>query len=495
MAGLNISRGRAGDGGPALADRLLVRHNLNLALSALFLGIVWFYATGQAGGLLDGGVFIAFAGVIGAYMALNIGANDVANNVGPAVGSKALTMIGALAIAFVFEAAGAIFAGGDVVATISKKIIDPSQIGDVDTLVWAMLAALLAAAVWVNLATWIGAPVSTTHAVVGGVMGSGLAAAGTTAVDWAVMSKIAASWVISPVLSGVIAALFLLFIKRSILSQSDKVGAARRWVPALVAVLAATFAVYMAIKGLKHVWRPEIEVVLLTGLAALALVFLAVKPLVARASAGLENRRKAVDSLFKIPLICAAALLCFAHGANDVANAIGPVAAIINAVGSGEFAAKVSVPLWVMLVGACGLSLGLALFGAKLVRRVGIEITRLDTIRAFCVALSASITVIVASWLGLPVSSTHIAVGGVFGVGFLREYLINSGRPLGRALVRDAGPAGDRRERTRRSRQSKRRLLRRAHLLTIVAAWLITVPSAALMSALIFFMLRGALLP
>jgi PiT family inorganic phosphate transporter len=433
--------------------------------------------------------------VIGAYMALNIGANDVANNVGPAVGSKALTMIGALAIAFVFEAAGAIFAGGDVVATISKKIIDPSQIGDVDTLVWAMLAALLAAAVWVNLATWIGAPVSTTHAVVGGVMGSGLAAAGTTAVDWAVMSKIAASWVISPVLSGVIAALFLLFIKRSILSQSDKVGAARRWVPALVAVLAATFAVYMAIKGLKHVWRPEIEVVLLTGLAALALVFLAVKPLVARASAGLENRRKAVDSLFKIPLICAAALLCFAHGANDVANAIGPVAAIINAVGSGEFAAKVSVPLWVMLVGACGLSLGLALFGAKLVRRVGIEITRLDTIRAFCVALSASITVIVASWLGLPVSSTHIAVGGVFGVGFLREYLINSGRPLGRALVRDAGPAGDRRERTRRSRQSKRRLLRRAHLLTIVAAWLITVPSAALMSALIFFMLRGALLP
>jgi PiT family inorganic phosphate transporter len=428
-------------------------------------------------------------------MALNIGANDVANNVGPAVGSKALTMIGALAIAFVFEAAGAIFAGGDVVATISKKIIDPSQIGDVDTLVWAMLAALLAAAVWVNLATWIGAPVSTTHAVVGGVMGSGLAAAGTTAVDWAVMSKIAASWVISPVLSGVIAALFLLFIKRSILSQSDKVGAARRWVPALVAVLAATFAVYMAIKGLKHVWRPEIEVVLLTGLAALALVFLAVKPLVARASAGLENRRKAVDSLFKIPLICAAALLCFAHGANDVANAIGPVAAIINAVGSGEFAAKVSVPLWVMLVGACGLSLGLALFGAKLVRRVGIEITRLDTIRAFCVALSASITVIVASWLGLPVSSTHIAVGGVFGVGFLREYLINSGRPLGRALVRDAGPAGDRRERTRRSRQSKRRLLRRAHLLTIVAAWLITVPSAALMSALIFFMLRGALLP
>lgn len=190
-------------------------------------------------------------------MALNIGANDVANNVGPAVGSRALTMVGALIIAAIFEAAGALIAGGDVVATISKGIIDPNLVPDSETFVWAMMAALLAASLWINLATYVGAPVSTTHAVVGGVMGAGIAAVGFELVNWLTMSKIAASWVLSPVLGGVIAAMFLAFIKANIIYRDDKIAAAKRWVPILIALMAAVFSCYLAMKGLKKIWRPN----------------------------------------------------------------------------------------------------------------------------------------------------------------------------------------------------------------------------------------------
>jgi PiT family inorganic phosphate transporter len=186
--------------------------------------------------------YIIIAGAaIGAYMALNIGANDVANNVGPAVGANALSMTGALIIAAIFESAGALLAGGDVVGTISKGIIDPSAVGDPEIFIWAMFAALISAALWVNLATWVGAPVSTTHSVVGGVMGAGIAAAGFSAVNWPKMSQIAASWVISPLLGGVIAALFLWFIKSQVSDKNDKIAAARRWVPVLIAIMAMAF--------------------------------------------------------------------------------------------------------------------------------------------------------------------------------------------------------------------------------------------------------------
>lgn len=427
---------------------------------------------------------VVAAAIFGAYMAINIGANDVANNMGPAVGANALTMGGAILIAAIFESAGALLAGGDVVSTISKGIIAPSTMSSAETFIWAMMAALVSSALWVNLATWIGAPVSTTHSVVGGVMGAGIAAAGLSAVNWPTMGTIAASWVISPVLGGAIAAMFLAFIKARIIYQEDKIAAARRWVPVLIAIMAGAFGAYLALKGLKRIIKIDIFTALLIG-AAIGLASYAVSvPLIRKQAQGLENRNKSLKTLFGIPLVISAALLSFAHGANDVANAVGPLAAIVHATEFGDFASKVAIPQWVMVIGAFGISFGLFLFGPKLIRMVGSQITKLNPMRAYCVALSAAITVIIASWLGLPVSSTHIAVGGVFGVGFYREWHMER-RLRGNAALRRKD------QRVAPEERRYRKLVRRSHFMTIIAAWVITVPAAALMSALIFVMLNS----
>jgi len=443
---------------------------------------------GLAAALLFGttpvNMVVIAAAVIGAYMAINIGANDVANNMGPAVGANALSMGGAIAIAAIFESAGALVAGGDVVSTISKGIIDPTSVAETRAFIWAMMAALLSAALWINLATWVGAPVSTTHSVVGGVMGAGIAAAGLGAVNWPTMGAIAASWVISPVLGGVIAAAFLALIKSQILYQEDKIAAARRWVPILVAIMAGAFAAYLALKGLKKVLPITMQGALLIGLALGLVTYVVTRPLIARKSRGMENRNKSVKVLFSIPLVLSAALLSFAHGANDVANAVGPLAAIVHASDMGGVADQVAIPVWVMVIGAFGISFGLFLFGPKLIRMVGGQITKLNPMRAYCVALSAAITVILASWLGLPVSSTHIAVGAVFGVGFFREWhmarrrqMLNNARPDPMRIAPEE--------------RRRRKLVRRSHFLTIIAAWVITVPTAALMSSAIFVLLNS----
>ncbi len=365
---------------------------------------------------------VVAAAVFGAYMALNIGANDVANNMGPAVGANALSMGGAIAIAAIFESAGALIAGADVVSTVATGIIAPDTLATPVMFIWAMMAALLASALWVNLATWIGAPVSTTHAVVGGVVGAGIVAAGFGAVNWSQMAAIAASWVISPVLGAIIAAGFLWLIKARIVYRADKIAAARVWVPILVGLMAGTFATYLIMKGLKQLVDVSIEVALAIGLAFGLASWLTLIPVIRRQSQGLENRNKSLKVLFSIPLVVSAALLSFAHGANDVANAVGPLAAIVQTSQTGTLIDGVEIPLWVMLIGACGISFGLCLFGPKLIRMVGNQITKLNPMRAYCVSLSAAITVILASWLGLPVSSTHIAIGAIFGVGFFREW-------------------------------------------------------------------------
>ena len=431
-----------------------------------------------------GGIVVVAAAAFGAYMAINIGANDVANNMGPAVGANALSMGAAIAIAAVAESAGALLAGGDVVSTISKGIIDPNSVADTQVFIWAMMAALISSALWVNLATWVGAPVSTTHSVVGGVMGAGIAAAGLSAVDWSTMSAIVASCVISPVLGGVIAALFLALIKHRIQYQPDKIAAARRWVPILVAVMAGTFATYLSVKGVKKIVKIDLQTALMIGLATALLVWAVTIPWIKRKSEGMENRTKSIKALFGLPLVLSAGLLSFAHGANDVANAVGPLAAIVHVSQAGSFAAKVAIPFWVMVIGAFGISFGLFLFGPKLIRMVGSQITKLNPMRAYCVALSAAITVIVASWLGLPVSSTHIAVGGVFGVGFYREW--HSERRL-RQNRNNRPPA----KRLPLEERRRRKLVRRSHFMTIVAAWVITVPAAALMSGVIFAILNS----
>ncbi len=458
-----------------------------LGLALLFLLIVWVGVTiVSAGG--EQRVVVIVAGIIGGYMALNIGANDVANNVGPAVGSRALTMMGALVIASIFEAMGAIIAGGDVVNTISKGIIAPSDFPSSHSFIWSMLSALLAAALWVNIATMLNAPVSTTHSIVGGVVGAGIAAVGFSVINWPKMGMIAASWVISPLMGGIIAALFLAFIKANIIYRDDKIAGAKRWVPILVALMAGVFSAYLVMKGLKRVWRPDGWMIAAIGVTMFAVVYAIVNPLIRKQAEGMENRNKSLRTLFTIPLICSAALLSFAHGSNDVANAVGPLAAIVGAAETGQVAAKVEIPAWVMFIGAAGITAGLLLFGPKLIRTVGQEITRMNPMRAYCVALSAAITVIIASALGLPVSSTHIAVGAVFGVGFYREWQtarrthINHGRYHG-AGKRNGGedPA---------ARAQRRKLVRRSHLTTIAAAWVVTVPASAALAGTIFWVLQ-----
>ena len=454
------------------------------ALAFIFIILVGIIAATTMSAL-NNALIIVIAAVLGAYMALNIGANDVANNMGPAVGANALTMAGAIAIAVVFESAGAIIAGGDVVSTIAKGIIAPATMQSSDVFIWAMMAALLSAAIWVNLATWVGAPVSTTHSVVGGVMGAGIAAAGFSAVNWVTMSKIAASWVISPVLGGVIAATFLWFIKTRIIYQDDKISAAKKWVPVLVGIMAGAFASYLALKGLKKIIKIDLQTAMTVGLFFGLMIWAVTKPIIAKQSVGMENRNKSLKKLFNIPLIVSAALLSFAHGANDVANAVGPLAAIFQASSSGEYTTSISIPLWVMIIGAAGISFGLFLFGPKLINVVGNQITKLNQMRAYCVALSAAITVIVASWLGLPVSSTHIAVGAVFGVGFFREW-DTAKRMRSAKLFEVELPQLAKGERKRR------KLVRRSQFMSIIAAWIITVPCAAVISGIIFLAISFA---
>jgi len=471
---------------------------LFLALASIFAG---FYVLGE-----PGAVIVIAAAAIGAYMALNIGANDVANNVGPAVGARAMTLGFALFIAAVFESAGAMIAGGDVVDTISRGILSPEAVGDPGIFVYAMLAALLSSALWVHLATWIGAPVSTTHAVVGGVVGSGIAAAGMSSVNWPMIGQIAASWVISPLIGGVVAALFLAFIKTTIIYQDDKIASARRWVPLLIAIMAGSFTAYLVMKGLRQVVHVSNSTVALLGIAAFVIVWAASHVHVRRQSEGMENRNQSLRRLFNLPLIISAALLSFAHGANDVANAVGPLAAIVFAAQENAVSAQVFIPTWVMIIGAIGISLGLLLFGPKLIRMVGEQITKLNPMRAFCVALSAALTVIIASALGLPISSTHTAVGAVFGVGFFREwYTANSKRRrayIERKYARRNGGKEKKRKRAAANGNDdkalaglsqeeivRRKLVRRAHVRTIVAAWVLTVPASAGLAAVVFLLL------
>ena len=523
---------------------------IRLGVAFAFMALVLWYAFGINAGA-ENQAFLAIAALFGAYMALNIGANDVANNVGPAVGSKALTMGGAILIAVIFEAGGAIIAGGEVVSTIKKGIIDPAMFVNTQEFIWAMTAALLAGGLWLNIATKVGAPVSTTHSIVGGVMGGGIAAAGFSIVSWGTMGKIAASWVISPVLGAVIAAGFLYTIKKTILYKEDRLKAMNTMVPIYVALMAFAFATYLTLKGLKKIWpsimdtanailpfalevtkKPTLMQGLTIGFVIAVITYIVVKPMVKRASSKLTNSVKDANSLFTIPLIFAAALLSFAHGANDVANAIGPLAAVADAVQNSGISSKASIPLWVMLVGAIGISLGLALYGPKLIKTVGSEITELNQIRAYSIAMAASITVIIASQLGLPVSSTHIAIGGIFGVGFLREYLsttteqerieaeeqqLEEDKQQKRTLklemrelkIKEVKTEEEsmrikelkkliedeeiviKAEKKHLKRAKKAKYVKRSAIMKIVAAWIITVPAAATLSASIFFIIQG----
>jgi len=497
-----------------------------LGIGLLFVVCIMIYTALGVGVTGTQGIMLVVAAMIGGYMAMNIGANDVANNVGPAVGSRAISMAGAIIIAAIFEMAGALVAGGDVVSTIRGGIINASAIADSNRFIWMMTAALLAGALWLNFATAIGAPVSTTHSIVGAVLGAGIASGGLGAANWGTMTGIVASWIISPVLGGAIAAGFLFWIKHSITYKSDMIAAARRTVPILIGLMALAFSTYLILKGLKHIWKVDFLKASLIGAFIGLVTWWLVSGSVRRRATRLSNDKESINSLFTIPLIFAAALLSFAHGANDVANAIGPLAAIADTVLHGQMSSKAAIPLWVMLVGAIGIAIGLALYGPKLIRTVGSEITELDQMRAFCIAMSAAVTVIVASQLGMPVSSTHIALGGVFGVGFLREFIkTNYSKMIDE--IKEHHPGADKEvveafldrftkasveqkqemlaqlkahtaqanlskfERKQMRRVYRHELVKRSALFKIAAAWIITVPASALMAAMIYFMIFG----
>lgn len=468
--------------------------------------------------------------VLAAYLAMNIGANDIANNVGPAVGARAMSLTLALGIGLVCEVAGALLAGEQVVATIRGQLFDPSQLSSPQVHVWVMIAALLAAALWINIATAMGAPVSTTHAVVAAVLGAAVAAAGPSITNWQLVGSIAIGWVATPLLSGLIAAAFLLLTKRTIIYHPDMIAAARRMVPLLLALMAAAFCAFMLHKALHLSGRIGVPILSAISLACGLLILLIARPLIARASQGVGNTKQSVNRLFNWPLIVAAGLLSFAHGANDVANAVAPLVAIAEVVATGVVAARPLVPFWAMVVGALGIAVGLALYGPRVIRTVGSEITELDQMRAYCIAMSAALTVLLASALGLPVSSTHIVVGAVFGIGLLREQLqhdfdamveqIKASHPQDEQVLLDRflsrfekaslevkadllrelkekaregkeRPVLSKQERKALKRLYREQLVQRAQLIRIGMAWLVTVPLCAALSAALFYMIRG----
>jgi len=411
-----------------------------------------------------GYIFIALAVVFGVYMTWGIGANDVANAMGTSVGSRAVTVKQAIFIAAVFEFAGAFIAGGNVTKTIRKGIIDPSAIvNSPEILVFGMLAALLAAAVWLMIATTRGWPVSTTHSIVGAIIGFAVAGIGIDAVAWGKVSQIAASWVVSPLIGGVIAFMLMLSIRRLILDTENPFESAKRWGPAYVFLVGFIISLVTLFKGLKHL---NIELsanmsFVVAGLFGLGLAFvgwLMIRRVALDPGADKDFHYASVEKVFVPMMLFTACAMAFAHGSNDVANGIGPLAAVVSIVQSGgEVAQKASLPLWILVLGGTGIVVGLATMGYRVMQTIGTNITELTPSRGYCATLAAAATVVLASRTGLPVSTTHIAVGAVIGVGLARG--------IGAIDLRVIGG--------------------------IVVSWVVTLPAGGILAALFFFTLKG----
>lgn len=405
-------------------------------------------------------IVLVVAAMLAFYLAVNIGANDVANNLGPAVGAKAITIWGAILLAGIFEASGAIIAWGDVVNTIKGGIIDASSIPDKKIFIGIMLATLFWSAVWINIATYTKSPVSATHSVIGWLIWAAIIALWFDVIHWEKITQIVASWVISPVLGWAIAAALLWSIDMTIIKREDRHTAAQKWVPVYVWLMAWAFSSYLIMKWLKQIVYVEMSTAYITWALFAVAVYFFVKRLLIKYAGLFKNSKKSINKLFNIPLVFSAALLSFAHGANDVANAIGPFAAIYDTVTLGDISVwDVGIPIWIMVIWALWLAIGLWVYGSTLIKTVGNEITKLNQVRAYCVALSAAITVIIASMLGLPVSSTHIAIGGIFGIWLYRE-----------AEKKLAG--------------KNKSYLDKSMLKQIILSWIITLPASAFIAAI-----------
>lgn len=437
---------------------------MQTTLGKLLLPVMFLFLITMSVIYFGGGSGVALALVVAAmlafYLAINIGANDVANNMGPAVGAKAITIWGAILIAAIFEAGWAIIAGWDVVNTIKWGIIDASGVTDPAVFISIMLATLLGSAVWINIATYTKSPVSATHSVIGWLIGAALISLGVDAIHWEKIAEIIASWVISPLLGWSIAAFLLWSIDTTIMNRESRHDAAQKWVPAYVALMSGAFSGYLLLKWLKKIIHVTEVGAALFGVIIALITYFIVKRILIKHDDFFKNSKKSINKLFNLPLVFSAALLSFAHGANDVANAIGPFAAIYDTVTTGGISIEeTGIPLWIMIIWALGLAIGLWVYGSTLIKTVGNEITKLNQVRAYCVALSAAITVIIASSLGLPVSSTHIAIGWIFGIWFFREY-----------------------EKYRIWKSKS--YLDKSMLKQIVLSWIITLPASAFIAAI-----------
>jgi len=434
---------------------------LRLGLALIFIAAASYVGTGFFAGQPAIGI-LAAGMAVAAYLALSIGGNDVANALGPAVGAGAIGMTAGLLSVAAMEVLGAVIAGSAVTATLTEGLVG-STLGAGEATARMMLAALLAAGSWISLATWLGAPVSTTHSVVGAIAGAGMASFGLGAVNWPAMAMIAFGWIVSPLVSGLAAAGLMALLRGLVLDRADRVAAARIWMPVIVGLASAMLAgvVELAWQG--------------SGLAANAVLVLACGTLgwvytrrrIDRLSRGGGGGRLAMKQLLAVPLVAAALVMGFAHGANDTSNVAAPLTIILDSLSAGgDNALRGRL---VLLLGGLGIALGVLLFGRRLVHMVGSRITRLNASRALCVSLATAATVLGASLLGLPVSTTHVAVGGVFGIGFYREW-----RDRRLAAGHAPLPAEERR---------RRHLVRRSYMRMILGAWLITVPVAATLAA------------
>ena len=408
-------------------------------------------------------IYITLAAVFGIFMAWGIGANDVANAMATSVGSKAITIKQAIILAAIFEFAGAYLAGGQVTKTIRKGIVDLDAFAvNPDLLIWGMLASLLAAGTWLLIASSKGWPVSTTHSIVGAVVGFAAVGVGMEAVSWGKVGTIVMSWIISPLLAGTIAFAVFTSIQKLVLNTNTPLVNAKKYGPVYLFMVGFIIALVTIKKGLKHVGL-EVDGGMEFVYAAIVGVLIALLGIVLIKRVKFDEKAEKrfhfanVEKIFAVLMIFTASAMAFAHGSNDVANAVGPMAAVISVAQSGTLTSSSALPSWVLLVGGIGIVIGLATLGYKVIATVGKNITELTPTRGFSAEIAAASTVVLASYTGIPISTTHTLVGAILGVGFARGIAAIDLRVVG----------------------------------NIFMSWIITLPAGAILSVLFFYMLKG----
>ncbi len=411
-----------------------------------------------------GTAFVILAIIFGLYMTWGIGANDLANAMGTSVGAGAVSIKQAIAIAIIFEFSGAVLAGGHVTSTIRKGIIDPTTIVDSpEILVYGMLASLLAAAFWLMVASWKGWPVSTTHSIIGALIGFAIVGIGPEAVKWNKVGSVVGSWIVSPVVGGTISFLLVMSTRKLIFDTEQPLQNAKRYAPAYVFLVGFMISLVTMFKGLTHLninlsVPQSFGVAIVIGLITAGTAWIFIRRIKADPAADRYFHFASVEKVFAPMMLFTACSMAFAHGSNDVANGIGPLAAVVSIVASGgEVMQKSALPLWILLLGGGGIVLGLVTLGYRVMLTVGRKITELTPSRGFCAELAAATTVVIASRTGLPVSTTHILVGSVLGVGLARG--------IGALDLRV--------------------------IFNIIVSWLVTLPAGAIMAMLFFFTLKG----